>query len=193
MTELAASHAGGKAVVADTDGLVLEFIGKVVLSLGHGPDKDADTFGGRQSVDVVSHPDHFGVETEGDFSAIHREVVGDGVLDDLQQLFLGVDRSNRESMEQLHHETCKAFERSRDSHGRADLDQHPLGGVDEDLQLAGLVDGRVEESEKTLHVEVSSFTTLFSGRCSHLMGDVGSGVTDVAAHLAHDSDVFIAV
>lgn len=175
MAELAASDTGAQAVIADTDGLVFELVGKVVLSLGHGADEDTDAFGGGQGVDVVPYTDDIGVETQSDLSAIRWEVVGDGVLDDLQQLFLGVDRSNGEAMEQLDHETRKALEGSRDSHGRADLDQDALGGVDEDLQFAGLVDGRVEESEKTL------------------MGDVGSGVTNVAAHLAHDSDVFIAV
>lgn len=58
-------------------------------------------------------------------------------------------------MEQLHHQTRKALEGSGNPNGRADLDQDTLGGVNEDLQFPGLVDRRVEESEKTLHVEVS--------------------------------------
>jgi len=28
---------------------------------------------------------------------------------------------------------------------------------------------------------------------THLMGDIGSGVTDIAIHLAHDTDVLVAV
>lgn len=82
-------------------------------------------------------------------------MLGDGVLNDLQELFLGINRSNGESMKQLHHETRKPLEGSGNSNRRADLDQDALGGVDENLQFAGLVDRRVEESEKTLHVEVS--------------------------------------
>ena len=121
-------------------------------------------------------------------------MVGDGVLDDLQQLFLRIHRSNGESMQQLHHETGEPLEGSGDTNGRADLDQYAFGGVDKDLQFSRLVDRRVKQSEKTLHVEVSSSLPFHSsGRCSHLMGYVWSGITDVAAHFAHDTDVLIAV
>ena len=47
--------------------------------------------------------------------------------------------------------------------------------MDVDLQAAGLVDGRVEQGEETL------------------VGDIGACVGDVAVHLAHDSDVLVAV
>lgn len=45
VAKLAAGHAGTQTVIADTDGLVLEFISKVVLPFGHGADEDTDAFG----------------------------------------------------------------------------------------------------------------------------------------------------
>lgn len=53
-------------------------------------------------------------------------------------------------MEQLHHEARETLEGTRDTHGRTDFDEHALGGVDVDLQLASLVDGRVEQGEQAL-------------------------------------------
>ena len=47
-------------------------------------------------------------------------------------------------MKELHHETGKSLEGSRDADGGRDLDQHAFGGVDVDLELSSLVDGRVE-------------------------------------------------
>jgi hypothetical protein len=41
MTKLAASDAGTQAIVADTDGFVLELISKVVFALGHGSNENA--------------------------------------------------------------------------------------------------------------------------------------------------------
>lgn len=53
-------------------------------------------------------------------------------------------------MEKLNHETSEALEGTRDSDGRRNFDKDTVGGVDVDLQLAGLVDGRVEQSQETL-------------------------------------------
>ena len=53
-------------------------------------------------------------------------------------------------MEELDHQAGESLERARDADRRADFDQNALGGVDVDLQLSGLVDGRVEQSEQTL-------------------------------------------
>ena len=72
------------------------------------------------------------------------------VLDDPQELLLGRGRSDGEAMEKLDHETSEALEGTRDSDGGRNLDEDALGGVDVDLQLAGLVDGRVEQSQETL-------------------------------------------
>lgn len=156
VTEFAAGHARTETVIADTDGLVLEGVGKVILAFGHGADKDADTFVGFKSVDVISDSNDVGVKTQGDFPAVRGEVVGDGVFDDLEQLFLRVDGPNGQPVQQLDHKTGEPFECSRNPHGRTDFDQDTFGGVDVDLQPAGLVDGRVKEGQQTLDVEVSS-------------------------------------
>jgi hypothetical protein len=77
-------------------------------------------------------------------------VIGDGVLNDLQQLFLRCCRANGESVKKLNHQTGEALEGTRDADGRADFDQDTLCCVNVDLEFAGLVERRVEEGEKTL-------------------------------------------
>ena len=84
MTKLAACHASTQTVVADTNGLVLEAVGKVILSLGHRAHEHANAFVGGQRIDVIPHSHHISVEAECDFSAFRREMVCDGVLDDFE-------------------------------------------------------------------------------------------------------------
>lgn len=79
-------------------------------------------------------------------------MVGDGVLDYSEQFFLRVDRSDGEAVQQLDHETGKPFERSGNAHGRADLNEDALGGMDVDLESAGFVDGGIEEGKEALFV-----------------------------------------
>jgi hypothetical protein len=50
----------------------------------------------------------------------------------------------------LDHETGETLECTGNANGGVDFDQDTLGGVDEDLQAASLVDGGVEEGEKAL-------------------------------------------
>lgn len=78
-------------------------------------------------------------------------------------------------MEELDHQASKALEGSRYAHSWADLDENALGSVNVDLEFAGFVDGRVEESEEAL------------------MRDIWTSFTDIATHFPHDSDVFITV
>jgi hypothetical protein len=77
-------------------------------------------------------------------------VVGDGVLDDLEELLLRVGGADGETVEQLDHKTGETLEGSGNTDGGVDFDQNSLGGVDEDLEATGLVDGGVKESQKTL-------------------------------------------
>jgi hypothetical protein len=50
----------------------------------------------------------------------------------------------------LDHETGESLECSWDADGWADLNKNTLGSVDVDLELAGLVDRRIEEGKETL-------------------------------------------
>lgn len=150
VAELAAGHTGTETVVADTDRVVLERVGKVIVALGHGTDKDGDALLGTQRLDVILGADHGGVETHGHLAAVGGQVVGDRVLDDLEQLLLRVGGANGEPVEQLNHQTGEPLERSRNAHRGIDFDQNALGRVDENLEAAGLVDGRIQESEKAL-------------------------------------------
>ena len=77
-------------------------------------------------------------------------MISDWVLDDLEKFFLGVCRPDGESMEQLNHKTGETLECSRYADRRADFNENTLGCMDVYLQLAGLVDWRIKESEETL-------------------------------------------
>jgi hypothetical protein len=77
-------------------------------------------------------------------------VVGDGILDDLDELLVGSSGADLVAMQQLDHQTGEALEGTRYAHGGVDLDEHAAGGLDVDLQLARLVDGRVEQGEQAL-------------------------------------------
>ena len=83
MTEFAASNTGTEAEIADTNRLILEIIGKVVLSFRHGADENTDAFIWCEALDVVFDPDHFSLEAQCDFPAIWRKVTRNGILDHL--------------------------------------------------------------------------------------------------------------
>jgi hypothetical protein len=77
-------------------------------------------------------------------------VVGDRVLDDLEELFLGVGGADGKTVEQLDHQTGETLEGSGKANGGIDFDQNTLGRVDENLQATSLVNGGIEESEEAL-------------------------------------------
>jgi hypothetical protein len=84
------------------------------------------------------------------FDGVRGEVVGDGVLDDFEQLLGSVDAADAQLVEELDHQAAEALERARDADVRVDLDEDALRGVDVHLQQAGLVQRRVEEGEEAL-------------------------------------------
>lgn len=58
-------------------------------------------------------------------------------------------------VQQLHHQPSEAFECTWDAHGGADTDEDVTCSLDVDLELARLVDGRIEEGEQALLRHVS--------------------------------------
>jgi hypothetical protein len=152
VTKSAAGNTSTQTEVADTDRVVLEFVCEGVVTLGHGTDEDANALLRSEVGNVVTHTDDGRVETEGDLAAVGRQVVGDGVLDDLQQLFLRCSRTDGQSVKELDHQTGEALEGTGDADGGADFDQDTLCCVNVDLEFAGLVERRVEEGEETLRI-----------------------------------------
>ena len=150
MAELATGHTGTQTIVTDTDGVVLEGVGEVIVSLGHGSDEDTNALLGAQRFDIVPGAHHGGFVTEGDLAAVGGQVVGDGVLDDAEEFLLRGGGADAEVVEELDHEAGEAFEGSGDTDGRGDFDEDTFGGVDVDLEFAGFVDGGVEKSEEAL-------------------------------------------
>lgn len=68
-------------------------------------------------------------------------MVRDRVLYNFEQFLLRVGGANRESVQELHHQTGESFECTRNAHCRTDFDENAFGCVDVDLKQAGLVDG----------------------------------------------------
>jgi hypothetical protein len=60
-------------------------------------------------------------------------MIRDGVLDDLDELFLGSRRPDLMPVQQLDHETCEALECSRYTNRRAHLNEHVLSRLYVDL------------------------------------------------------------
>lgn len=145
VAEFTACNAGTEIELADGDAVVLDVVGKVVIPLGHGSNEDCDALILAETGDIVAHTHNFRVETECDFAAIGWEVVGNGILNDLDELLLGCRGSDLMSVEQLHHQAGKSLEGTRYADCRADSDQHILRCLNIYLQLPGLVDWRVEE------------------------------------------------
>jgi len=145
MTELAARHTRTEREIANTNRIVLELIRKVILPLRHRAHKHANTLLRSQSPNVVSNPDDFGVEAQRDLAAIRGKVLRDWVLNDFEQLFLGIDAADGEAVQELDHEASETLEGAGNADGGGDFDEDVFGGVDVDLELAGFVDGGVEE------------------------------------------------
>lgn len=141
MAKLAAGDTGTQTVVADTDSVILEGIGEVVMALGHGTDKNRNTLLRTEGFDIILGADNGRLETHGDLAAIGGQVVGDRVLDNLEQLFLRVGGTNGKAVQQLNHQTGETLESSGNANGGVDFDQNALGCVDENLEPTGLVDG----------------------------------------------------
>lgn len=175
VTELAACNTGTEGEVADRDRVILVLVGEAIVTLGHGSNEDANALLRTEVGHVITHSHHRGIERQSDLAAVGRKVVGDGVLDDFEQLFLRGGGANRQFVQELNHKTGETLESTRNAHCRRNLDEHALGGVDVDLKPASLVDGRIQQSQETL------------------VGDIGTRIRDVAVHLAHDSNVLITV
>ena len=205
MAELTAGNAGREAVVADSDLLVHVSIGEIVRTLRHGAHEDADGLVLAEIVDVFAHSYDRRIETERDLPAIGRQVVRDGVLYHLEKLLLGIGRLDGEAVEELHHQAGEPLERPGDSDRRRHFDQHALGRLYVDLKLPCLVDGRVEKREQALskagrsqHVECKLVPGQGAAAAERdkepdLVSDVGSSITDITVHLAHDTNVLVAV
>lgn len=175
MTELAARNAGAEIEVADSDRVVLDVVGKVVIALGHGSDEDANALIFVKALDVVGDSYYWSLEAQCDLSAVRWEVVGDGVFDHVDKLLLGGSGADLVSVEELHHQTSKAFECPRNAHRRTNLDENVFRRLYIYLKFAGLVNRRVKQGEETL------------------VCDIWASFTDVSAHLPHHPDVVIAV
>lgn len=126
VTELAASNTGTEVELADSNAVIFDVVGEIVVALGHGSHENRDALVLTEARDVVAHANNLGIETESDLAAVRWQMVGDGVLDHLDELLLGRSRADLVFVEQLHHQSGEALERSRYADCRADPDEHIL-------------------------------------------------------------------
>jgi hypothetical protein len=144
MAELAAGNAGTEVKLANSDAVVFDVVGKVVIAFGHGTYEYCDALALVEIANVVADTYDLGVEAKRNLAAVGGKVIGDRVLDDFDELFLRRRRPDLMSVQELDHESSEPLEGTRNAHCRADPDEHILGRVDVDLELARLVDGRIE-------------------------------------------------
>ena len=121
MTKLAACYAGRETIVADGDFLVHILIGKSIRALCHGADKHAYALLVPKVLNIVAYLDDRCIPAQCDFPTVRGQVVSNGVLDDLEKFFLGIGRADGKTMEELHHQPGKPFERPWDADGRRNL------------------------------------------------------------------------
>lgn len=194
MAEFAASNTGRQAEVADGDGVVFELICESISALCHGTYEDADALLGIQVFDVVAAFHNRRVEGQCYLAAVGRQVVRNGILNDFEQFLLRGRGTDREFVEELDHQTSEALEGTRNANCGRNFDEDAFGGVNVDLELAGFVDGRIEQGEEALVLALAFLCAQRSGHeSSHLMRNIRSRVTNVAVHLPHDANVFIAI
>ena len=133
MTEFTAGHTRTQTVVRDTNSIVLERVRKIIMALGHRPNKDTNTLALTEGLEVILGSNDRGLVGHGDFATVGREVVGDGVLDDAEEFLLGVCGADGEAVEELDHEAGETLECAWDAHGGVHFDEDAFGCVDVDL------------------------------------------------------------
>lgn len=99
VAKLGACHTSRETEVADGDLLVHKLVGEIVGSLRHGADEYADALVWLQGFHILPNLDNGRIETESDLSAVRRQVIRNRVLNNLEQLLLGVCRANRQAMQ----------------------------------------------------------------------------------------------
>ena len=103
MAEFTASYAGAETEIADANRVILELVGEVVATFGHGANEYADAFLGSETTDVVLDANNLGVEGQSYLAAVVGKMVGDGILDDSEEFLLRGGRADGEPVQQLHH------------------------------------------------------------------------------------------
>lgn len=99
VAEFATRHTGAETVVADTDRIVFELVCEVITPLCHRSNEHADALSRAKGVDIILDTYYRGIETQGDLPTVGRQVIGDGIFDDLQQLLLRIRGADGKSME----------------------------------------------------------------------------------------------
>mmetsp|Transcript_81348 Transcript_81348/g.226547 ORF Transcript_81348/g.226547 Transcript_81348/m.226547 type:complete len:313 (-) Transcript_81348:18-956(-) len=164
---------------------LLDVVGAEVLLGGRIPVRDrADREDDRSSVTVALAVQLSGEvpefnRTAGDGKtkppAPRRQILLDGVGNDLHQRLVGLSGSDLLSLQQLDSQARESLKRPGDAQGRVHLDQHVLRRVDVNEELPRLVERAVQQGHQAL------------------MRDVWADVRKVAPVLGHQSLVLVTV
>jgi hypothetical protein len=145
MAEFTASYRRRQTVMADTNLLIDPSISKVILSFSHSSDYNTDALVLIETLDVFAYVVDWRLPRERHLAAVWREVLSDGVFDDTKEFLGRCGGADRELVEKLNHETCETLECTRNAHGWIYFDKDTFGRLDVDLELAGLVERRIQE------------------------------------------------
>lgn len=154
VAEFTTRHTGTEGEVADGNGVVFEGVGKVIIAFCHGTDEHTNALLRSESLDVILDAYYGTLKGESHLPAVWWEMFSDWIFDHPKKLFLRGRRTDRHSMKKLNHKTGEALERTRNADRWINFDEDPPGGVNVNLKFASLVDGRIEQSEKTLEESV---------------------------------------
>ena len=84
VAEFTTRHASAQAVITNTDSVVLESVGEVIVSFSHGTNKNANALFWSYVLNIIFDTNDRLVVAEGHLAAIRGQMVSDRVLDDLE-------------------------------------------------------------------------------------------------------------
>jgi len=120
-----------------------------------GTDNEDDRLIGERS-DEVCDVDELTSNGSTDTECTRREILCDGVLDDLEEDIRTISGSDLEFIEELDHQTGETLESTGNTHAGRDVDEDVAGGLDVHLQVTSLVERRIKESEEALVKDVGA-------------------------------------
>jgi hypothetical protein len=88
VAEFTTRYASTQAVITYADSVVLNAIGKVIITFGHGTNENAYALFRPYVLYIVFDPNDVGIIAKCNLAAIWWKMIRNGVLDDLKQFFL---------------------------------------------------------------------------------------------------------
>lgn len=105
VAKLAASNASTQSKVANTNAVVFEIVGEIILALCHSSHENTAAFIASKTTYVVIDTDNGGICRECDLAAVGRKVFGDWSWNHFEKFLWRRGGTDREAMKELNHES----------------------------------------------------------------------------------------